>query len=73
MTAITAAPRDFTDYLLAEFRCASLRLRLAQSDVDAIGVALKGGLISPDQALGLLDDCDALRIVGTTPASAEFP
>jgi hypothetical protein len=61
------APRDFSDYLLAEFRCASLRLRLAQSDIDAVGLALKGGLVTPDQALALLDDCDALRLVGKPP------
>ena len=68
MTVTTGdARRDFSDYLLAEFRCASLRLRLAQSDVDAIGLALKGGLISAEQALGLLDDCDALRLVGAPP------
>jgi hypothetical protein len=62
MTA--AAPRDFTDYLLAEFRCTLLRARLLQSDIEAIGIALKGGIISADQALALLDDCDTLRVVG---------
>ena len=36
-----------------------------QADLDAIGIALKGGLITPDQAILLLDDCDALRLVGT--------
>ena len=55
----------FQDYLLAEIRCASLRLRVEQSDVDAIGLALKNGLITADQALVLLDDCDVLRLVGT--------
>jgi hypothetical protein len=55
----------FHNYLLAELRCASLRLRLEQSDIEAIGLALKGGLITPDQALVLLNDCDALRLVGT--------
>ena len=64
-----AAPRDFGEYLLAELRCAALRARLLQSDIEAIGLALKGGLISPDQALELLADVDALRIVGTPPAS----
>jgi hypothetical protein len=61
----TAAPRDFSDYLLAELRCASLRARLLQLDIEAIGVALKGRIIMPEQALALLDDVDALRIVGT--------
>ena len=64
---MTAAPSplDFTGYLLAEFRCASLRARVLQADIDAVGLALKGGLISPDQALMLLDNCDVLRLVGT--------
>lgn len=55
----------FENYLLAEMRCASLRLRLEQSDIDAIGLALKSGLITADQAIVLLNDCDALRFVGT--------
>ena len=59
---------DFQNYLLAELRCASLRLRIERSDIDAIGLALKGGLITPDQAIALLDDCDVLRRVGTERA-----
>lgn len=30
------------EYLLAELRCASLRARLWQADIDAVGLALKG-------------------------------
>lgn len=73
MTAaeIAASPhsgaQDFQQYLLAEFRCAALRSRLLQADIEAVGIALKGGLITPDQALSLLHDCDALRVVGTPP------
>jgi hypothetical protein len=67
MTSTTAAPQDFSAYVLAEMRCAAMRTRLLQLDIEAIGLALKAGLISPDQALALLDDCDALRIVGTPP------
>jgi hypothetical protein len=51
---------DRADYLLAELRCASLRARLVQADIEAVGVALKGGLVSPDEALELLGDCGAL-------------
>jgi len=67
MTATTTAPRDFTEYLLSEFRCALLRARIMQADIEAVGLALRGGIITPDQALGLLDDCAALRLAG--PAS----
>jgi hypothetical protein len=54
---------DRIDYLLQELRCASLRARLAASDIDAVGLALKGGLVTPDQALELLSDCHALVYV----------
>jgi len=52
------------EYLLAELRCASLRARLRQADIDAVGMALGAGLIEPEQALELLDDCDCLTLVG---------
>jgi hypothetical protein len=58
---------DFCDYLLAELRCAALRLRILQADLEAIGIALKSGLVTPNQALALLHDVDALRYVGTPP------
>ena len=40
------------------------RAKLWQADITAIALALKGGLISPEQALALLRDCDALHLVG---------
>jgi hypothetical protein len=52
-----------TEYLLAELRCASLRAKLWQSDIDAVGIALKSGLIEPEQALELLADCDCLQLI----------
>jgi hypothetical protein len=51
------------DYLLAELRCASLRARLWQTDIDAVGMALKAGLVEPEQALELLADCDCLQLI----------
>ena len=58
MTAV-----DRRDYLLAELRCAVLRARLWQADIEAVGLALRCGLIEPEQALELLHDCDALYLV----------
>jgi hypothetical protein len=52
------------DYLMAELRCASLRARLLQADIDAVGMALKAGLVEPEQALELLQDCDCLALIG---------
>jgi hypothetical protein len=51
------------EYLLAELRCASLRARLWQSDIEAVGLALKAGLIEPEQALELLHECDCLELI----------
>jgi hypothetical protein len=66
----TKLQADFAAYLLAELRCAALRTRLLQADIEAVGIALKGGLVTPDQALELLHDVDALRVVGTPPEAA---
>lgn len=57
--------RTHTDYLLAELRCAALRARLWQSDIEAIGLALKAGLISPEKAIELVDESGALHLLGT--------
>jgi hypothetical protein len=51
------------DYLLAELRCASLRARLWQADIEAVGLALKAGLVEPEQALEMLADCDRLQLI----------
>jgi hypothetical protein len=56
----TAARRD---YLLSELRCAALRARLQQADIEAVGKALAAGLIEPEQALELLRDCDVLQLI----------
>jgi len=52
-----------TDYVLAELRCASLRARLQQADITSIGIALKAGWITPEQAVEALADCDCLQLV----------
>jgi hypothetical protein len=58
------------DYLLAELRCAALRARLWQADIDAVGLALKSGLIEPEQALELLADCDCLQLISPKAENA---
>jgi hypothetical protein len=55
---------DRREYLLAELRAATLRARLWQADIDAVGLALKAGLISADQAVEHLADCGVLCLVG---------
>jgi hypothetical protein len=58
------AAMSFAEYLLAELRAASLRARILQAEIDAIEVALKGGLITAEQALVLMNGCDLLRYIG---------
>ena len=60
-----ASPSRF-QYLLAELNCAALRARLQLADIEAVGLALKNGLIEPEQALELLCDCDCLQFVQPT-------
>jgi len=59
------------EYLLAELRCASLRARLWQADIDAVGLALKAGLIDPDHAVEALADCDCLQLISPKEISNE--
>ena len=59
-----ATAMSFAEYILSELRAASLRAKLLSSEIDAIGIALKGGLISADQALVLMNGVDLFRVIG---------
>ena len=59
----TTSEKDKTGYLLAELPCAALRARLAACEIDAIGIALRGGMINPETAVAWLHDCSALDYV----------
>jgi hypothetical protein len=61
-TASPVSESGRIEYLLAELRCASLRARLLQADIDAVGQALKGGLITTEQALWRLEDIGIQRL-----------
>ncbi len=61
---------DLRDTLIAELRCGSMRARLAQYDLDALGIALKHGLISAEQAMELLHARDALPWIFQERAAA---
>jgi hypothetical protein len=62
-----SASSNRISYFLQELRCASLRARLQQHDIEAIGLAIKGGLVSPDQAVEMLADCDCLTLISPPP------
>jgi hypothetical protein len=67
MSDIDNKPEKLRAYLLAEFRCAALRAKLAANDLVAIGLALKGGLITPYQAIMHIQETDAFRFLGRLP------
>lgn len=47
------------EYLLAALRVASMRARLYQTEIDSIGVALRGGFIGPEDAVVWVRDIGA--------------
>ena len=52
------------EYVLAEFRCALIRVKLAQLDIEAVACALKYRIITADQALAFFLDTDAVQTLG---------
>ena len=73
MISSETVTRDGREYLLAELRAAALRARLWQADIDAVGLALKAGLISPDQAVEHLSDCGFLRLLAVREEQEASP
>ena len=73
---ITAPPsatseEDRVSFVLAQLRCAALRARLAACEIDAIGVALRSGLIDSETAVAWLHDCGVLDSI--TSAQGDTP
>ena len=57
----------YREFLLSSLRAASLRAKLFEIDVNSIGVALKGGMISVSEALEWAKDIGALESMGVIP------
>lgn len=51
-------------YVLAEFRCALIKAKLAQLDIEAVASALTYNIISVEQAVALFWDSDAVHFLG---------
>jgi hypothetical protein len=47
------------EFLVATLRCAKLRVALLGAELDTIGIALRRDLMTPEAAIGALDDLDA--------------
>jgi hypothetical protein len=60
---ISTGSSGFTDYLMRELRCASLRARLMVNEIQFAGTALKAGLIAPEVVLEHLRDLGVLGLV----------
>jgi hypothetical protein len=58
------------DYLVAELRCARLRAQLWAVDIEAIIRALEAGMITAEKAVELVDESDALHLLGTARKGA---
>jgi hypothetical protein len=61
--------QDFTThdrraYVLAEFRCALIKAKLAQYDIEAVALALKIRLVTAEQAVEMFWDSTAIHFLG---------
>ena len=52
------------EYILAEFRCALIKARLAQCDIEAVAIALKNRIVTPEQAAAMFWDSNAVQFLG---------
>jgi hypothetical protein len=61
---------DRSELVLSELRAASLRARCLVVDLDTIGIALRGGLITPERAVSLLAEIGVLPLIAPEPREA---
>ena len=52
------------EYILSELRCALIKARLAQCDIEAVAIALKSNVITPEQAAAMFWDCETVQFLG---------
>ena len=55
------------EFMLSTLRVASFRAKMMEAEINSIGVALKGGMISPVQAVKWIKDVGLLDWVGVIP------
>lgn len=60
-------PPDRKEFVLSALRAASIRAKLYETDINTIGVALKGGLIDSYTAMQWVKDIGALGLMGNLP------
>lgn len=52
------------DWVLSQLRMASTRAEIMRLEINTVGVALKGGLISPETAVEWISDVGAAALLG---------
>jgi len=64
-----ALPRnsEHREFVLAQLRCASLRVQLLLIEVDTLGLGVRAGFIPVENAIEMLGDMGALDLVGLPP------
>lgn len=72
MIDITNNADDLRAYLAAELHCAATEHKLAAADLEAVRLALVGGLISPAQAIGHVEATDRFRFSIGSPENADL-
>lgn len=60
---------SFNELVLAHLRRAHVRARLILNHVDAAGIALRGGLVDGETALGMVAEANLLNFVLTGVSS----
>jgi hypothetical protein len=52
------------EYILSEFRCAIAKAKLALLDLEAAALALRFNIVTPDQAVAMFWDSEAVHFLG---------
>ena len=55
------------EFLLSSLRAGSLRAKLIETEINSIGVALKGGLIDCYTAMQWIKEAGAMELIRTVP------
>jgi hypothetical protein len=58
---------DHKDFVLSALRSASLRARMYEIEIQSIGIALKGDMVSVIEALKWIKDIGAWELIGKIP------
>ncbi len=58
---------DHREFLLSALRAASLRARMYEIEIQSVGIALKGNMVTVTEALRWIKDIGAWELVGMIP------